>query len=61
MKVEEVVGIAGVFGSKNTMLHVGVDLTFDIPLISMSAGMKMIVERELHNAVTRMLEKASKP
>lgn len=59
--VKETVHIAGAFGhQRDNLLNVEISLTFDIPPATFSPGMKLIVERELQNSVTRLIEAAKK-
>lgn len=61
IKVSDFVSITGAFGkSMNNLLNVEIDITFDIPPAMFSPGMTMIVEQQLHQAVTRLIQKAKK-
>jgi len=61
VEVCEIVNIPGAFGkSMNNMLNVEMKLSFDVPPAMFTPGMSMIVEQQLHQAVTRMIEKAKK-
>lgn len=60
--VDEMVTVTGML-DKNAdalQLQAHVTITFSIPPVLFSPGMKMIVEKELHNAVTRLIEAAKK-
>lgn len=61
VEVNEDVYVAGAFGKDmSNMLTVHVTLSFDIPPASFTPGVKMMVERELQNSVTRLIEAARK-